>query len=149
MKQTDYSSCRKRALWYLSRYACTRKRLVDYLTRKGCGEHAERIAEELSRSGLINEELFGQTLVLRYGEKYGPAVIRQKLVQRGFSPADADSLIRKYLKKDEYEVIVETLNSRRFKTREQMIRFLLRRGFSAGAVIRAVNEFEKLTHTDE
>lgn len=149
MSKVDYDWCRKRALWYVSRYACTYKRLVDYLNRKGCQEYSEKIADEFRQRGFINEELLGEALIARYSGKYGVRAIRQKLLQKGFSPDSVDALIEKYHEKNEVKVILDILSSRSFKSREQMMRFFLRRGFSAGAVIRAASEYEKLTRNDE
>lgn len=149
MNRADYQWCRRRALWYVSRYACTYNRLIDYLNHKGCQEYAKKIAEEFRQRGFIDEEMLGEALIARYGQKYGPKMIKQKLIQKGFSPETADELIERFHQKDEVQVILETIISRCFKSREQMMRFFLSRGFSTSAVIKAAREYEKLTRGDE
>lgn len=148
MNKNDFSreNCFKKALRYLSRYACSENRLLDYLLRKNCGDYAEGILQELKRKGFLDEKRTALQLAENYLKKFGKKRVEQKLLMRGFSKETVGEVLNLLSSRDELSVAIAEARKKLLRMKEsdkkklkaKLWRFLRYRGFEGAVSIKAV-----------
>ncbi len=131
------SEIKRRAFWYMSRYAYSTKELKEKLFSKGhkIKEIEEVLALCQEKGFLQDEELSTRRVEIWKKKGYGPFWIERMLIQAGL-PTHPLSSFR------EEQVLEELLKKPSLKKKKlpQKYQFLQRRGFSPGAISRALQQ---------
>jgi len=109
----------------------------------------QRIITEFVQSGYIDDEAWiAQFVKYLIGRKYGPAVIRQKLLLKGIDRDRADKITAGLNRRDALEGVLKLLNSKYknrnfedFKEKQKVIAALMRKGFEFELINQAFSVF--------
>lgn len=140
----------ERALNYLSYQLRTEKEINDYLIKQEI-EYAQRqqIKEKLKELNLLDDQIYGDSYVrtqIRIGDK-GPAVLRQKLKQKGLSDEHIDHALESNY---DYETqlamaltVMEKLEKRQHhkshrEIKQKLQQGLMTKGFSSDVIQEAL-----------
>jgi len=140
-------SPRTAALAWLGRRDYTTRELTDKLRDRGYA-HAdiESVVRSLTADGLLDDRRAAAAHVRTASKVKGRGRVRiaHELASRGVSGALADELLARLSAEDETEAIRRILTRRRWPSRptladrRRMFRHLLRRGFPADAIAKAL-----------
>ena len=144
-----YNRARERALYLLGLrdYAC--KELEEKLYSEADPVTAAAVVERLREVGLLDDERYAARLARSLSEvkHYPRRRIEQELRQRGISPVLAQAAVSD-LEGEDFEQALEILRRMYYKklndpdNRRRVTAALARRGFSYGAIRRAMDEME-------
>jgi len=138
------TTCKDKALDYLSRFARTERQVADYLKRKSYPEdEIQQTILFLRENNLVNDRLFADSFIqskIRHCD--GPMKIKQMLFQKGVSPRLVDELLRESYPAELQLESVRTLMQKRPKPagptgRRKLMAFIASRGFSRYVIIQA------------
>lgn len=131
----------------LGRKAQTVHEIREKLKRKEIpGEIAEEVLQEFIELGYLDDREFLKQTVrnLREGG-YGPARIRFKLRDKGFSPEEIEEQLGEFEQRETLERLIggkyKRKDPRDPKQRQQLIGALARRGFSLGEIFSVLDRF--------
>lgn len=144
---SQYNRARERALYLLGLrdYAC--KELEQKLYTEAAPEIAAAVVERLRQVGLLDDERYATRLArsLSEGKHYPRRRIEQELRRRGLSPVLAQAAAAE-VDGEDYEQALALLQKKYYNklndpdSRRRVIAALARRGFSYGAIRRAMEE---------
>ena len=144
-----YNRARERALYLLGLrdYAC--KELEEKLYSEADPVTAAAVVERLREVGLLDDERYAARLARSLSEvkHYPRRRIEQELRQRGISPVLAQAAVSD-LEGEDFEQALEILRRKYYNklndpdNRRRVTAALARRGFSYGAIRRAMDEME-------
>ena len=144
-----YNRARERALYLLGLrdYAC--KELEEKLYSEADPVTAAAVVERLREVGLLDDERYAARLArsLSKVKHYPRRRIEQELRQRGISPVLAQAAVSD-LEGEDFEQALEILRRKYYNklndpdNRRRVTAALARRGFSYGAIRRAMDEME-------
>ncbi len=144
---SQYNRARERALYLLGLrdYAC--KELEQKLYTEAPPETAAAVVERLRQVGLLNDERYANRLARSLSETkhYPHRRIEQELRHRGISPVLAQAAVEE-LDSEDYVQALALLEKKYYNklndpdSRRRVIAALARRGFSYGAIRRAMDE---------
>ena len=144
-----YNRARERALYLLGLrdYAC--KELEQKLYTEATPEIAASVVERLREVGLLDDERYAARLARSLSEQkhYPRRRIEQELRRRGISPVLAQAAVSD-LEGEDFEQALEILRRKYYNklndpdSRRRVTAALARRGFSYGAIRRAMDEME-------
>lgn len=144
---SQYNRARERALYLLGLrdYAC--KELEQKLYAEAPPETAAAVVERLRQVGLLDDERYAARLArsLSEGKHYPRRRIEQELRHRGVSPLLAQAAVEE-LEGEDYEQALALLQKKYYNklndpdSRRRVVAALARRGFSYGAIRRAMDE---------
>ena len=143
-----YNRARERALYLLGLrdYAC--KELEQKLYTEATPEIAASVVERLREVGLLDDERYAARLARSLSEQkhYPRRRIEQELRRRGLAPLLAQTAAEE-VDGEDYEQALALLERKYYKklddpdSRRRVIAALARRGFSYGAIRRAMDAF--------
>ena len=144
---SQYNRARERALYLLGLrdYAC--KELEQKLYTEAPPETAAAVVERLRQVGLLDDERYAARLArsLSEGKHYPRRRIEQELCRRGIAPVLALAAVEE-LDGEDYQQALALLQKKYYNklndpdSRRRVIAALARRGFSYGAIRRAMDE---------
>ena len=143
------------ALRMLSARAMSARELYDKLLAKEyTQDEAQDALERCLDARFLDDEQYAESLVRRYGSRYGKRMLLQQLQQHGIDRETAQRVLENWESPDADEVLRRQL---RGKTDEASLRracaALYRRGFSGeqirGATERFREDFPEETETDQ
>ena len=144
-----YNRARERALYLLGLrdYAC--KELEEKLYSEADPATAAAVVERLREVGLLDDERYAARLARSLSEvkHYPRRRIEQELRRRGISPVLAQAAVSD-LEGEDFEQALEILRRKYYNklndpdSRRRVTAALARRGFSYGAIRRAMDEME-------
>lgn len=144
---SQYNRARERALYLLGLrdYAC--KELEQKLYAEAPPETAAAVVERLRQVGLLDDERYAARLArsLSEGKHYPRRRIEQELHRRGISSVLIQAAISE-LEGEDYEQALALLQKKYYNklndpdSRRRVVAALARRGFSYGAIRRAMDE---------
>ena len=142
---SEYAQAEKayrHAVYLLGFRAYSASELISKLSEYG--EYAERAVAKLEQQGYVDDEAYADDIIEKYRRKYGPARLKTELRKRGISPQIwEDKLIEAYDDpvSDIERHIKEKLRGRvpaDRKERDRVFSFLMRRGYAADDMKRAM-----------
>ncbi|MHB8780257.1 MAG: regulatory protein RecX [Candidatus Geothermincolia bacterium] len=145
-----------RSLWLIERKQRTVKEIGDYLLRHEYPrEVVAEALERLLRMGVLNDAAYAEQFITGSAPRkgYGRGRIALELRRRGVDAALVEESLAEYLDPEQEERLLEKLARRRFgelrragvegeRLRARLTAHLVRKGFSAGAVLRLARELE-------
>ena len=144
---SQYNRARERALYLLGLrdYAC--KELEQKLYTEAPPETAAAVVERLRQVGLLDDERYAARLArsLSEGKHYPRRRIEQELRRRGILPVLVQTAVSE-LEGEDYEQALALLQKKYYNklndpdSRRRVVAALARRGFSYGAIRRAMDE---------
>lgn len=144
---SQYNRARERALYFLGLrdYAC--KELEQKLLTEASPEVAAAVVERLREVGLLDDERYATRLARSLSEvkHYPRRRIEQELRRRGIAPLVAQAAAEE-VDGEDYEQALALLQKKYYNklndpdSRRRVIAALARRGFSYGAIRRAMDE---------
>lgn len=145
---SQYNRARERALYLLGLrdYAC--KELEQKLYTEADPDVAAAVVERLRQVGLLDDERYAARLARSLSEvkHYPRRRIEQELRHRGIDPLTAQSAVEE-LDSEDFEQALALLERKYYNklsdpdSRRRVIAALARRGFSYGAIRRAMDAF--------
>jgi regulatory protein len=130
------------SLSYISRKMRTRHEIMQYLHRKEMDEETARLAvERLIQEKLVNDEQYAQMFVQqRHRQQRGRLLIKQELHQRGIKADEQPAAMALVTPDEELAAALAAVRKRtqskfgadRAINTNQLMNFLMRRGFSSG-----------------
>jgi regulatory protein len=141
------TTCKDKALEYLSRFARTERQVADYLRRKGYPEEdINGTLTFLRENRLVDDRLFADSFIQsRIRHCDGPMKIRQMLYRKGVSSRLVNELLRETYPANLQLQSVRTLMLKRPKPagdagRRKLMAFIASRGFSRYVIIQAFQD---------
>ncbi len=145
-----------RSLWLIERKQRTVKEISDYLLRH---EYPPEVVAEalgrLLRMGVLNDAAYAEHFITGSAPRkgYGRGRIALELRRRGIDQALTEESLREYLDPEQEEQLLLKLGRRRFgelrrggvegeRLRSRLTAHLVRKGFSAGQVLRLARQLE-------
>ena len=135
------------AVYLLSMRLQSSGELALKMKRKGYGKSETSDAiQRLTDLGFVNDAQFAQIYfenLVKY-KLFGYFGIKKKLMQRFIAPAIVDSLLRKFTVSNETLIAGKILAKNKSKTKEQLARMLVSRGFRSEVVYKVSGAAEEL-----
>ena len=140
-----------KAFKYMDTALKTSKQMREYLKKKGYDNLIiDNVIEKLKEYKYIDDRLFAESYVNTYKSKYGKAMLKNKLLQKGVSKEIAEEFLGDF---ESNEEVIDKLLRKKIggkvldnELKVKCVRFLASRGFSFDEINSAI---KKIKTTDE
>ena len=147
-KEAEYERARKRAMYLLGSHDYSVKAMREKLLKNYTPETAERVIEDMTRYGFLDDENYGRKLAasLIRGKKYGVYRAKTEMRRKGVPQSITDDVLSEY-EADDYLEQLKTVIRKKYLDkiydtdgRRKTVNALVRRGFGFTEIKKAVLE---------
>lgn len=137
-----------KAVNYQSSAFKTKKQIRDYLNKKGYDKIVvDYVIDKMCEYKFLDDEKFADMYISSYDKKYGPNMLKTKLLQKGISKTIVDEKLKEYEPQEEIidKMLLKKLGSKP-PTQENLtkcIRFLSSRGYDYDNIKKSINKIKK------
>lgn len=126
----------------------TKKQIRDYLNKKGYDKLVvDYVIDKMEEYGFLNDSKFADMYISTYDKKYGPNMLKTKLLQKGISKNIVEEKLQEYLPNDEVvdKLLLKKLGNKEPTTENltKCIMFLSSRGYDYGTIKKSINKIKK------
>ncbi|MDE7281469.1 MAG: RecX family transcriptional regulator [Ruminiclostridium sp.] len=156
-KEAEYERARKRAMYLLGSHDYSVKAMREKLLKNYTPETAERVLEDMTRYGFLDDENYGRKLAasLIKGKKYGVYRAKTEMRRKGVPQSIVEDVLSEY-EADDYSEQLKTLIRKKYLDkicdrdgRRKTVNALVRRGFGFSEIKKAVLEVLEEEAEDE
>ena len=135
-------TAREKAISYLARFARTELQVRRYLQRKGFGvDEITDALQFLREHNFVNDTSYAESYIAsRISRCDGPLKIKQLLMQKGVSSAEAQLLLQEKYPLDLQIANARKLLGKRTKSPAQNQRFIASRGYARYVIMQALKQ---------
>ncbi len=126
----------------------TKKQIRDYLNKKSYDKLVvDYVINKMEEYGFLNDSKFADMYISTYDKKYGPNMLKTKLLQKGISKNIVEEKLQEYLPNDEIvdKLLLKKLGNKEPTTENltKCIRFLSSRGYEYDTIKKSINKIKK------
>ncbi len=147
-KNAEYERARKRAMYLLGSHDYSDKALREKVGKNYTPETAERVVEDMTRYGFLDDENYGRKLAasLIKGKKYGVYRTKTEMKRKGVPQSIIEDTLSEY-EADDYLEQLKTVIRKKYLDkiydtdgRRKTVNALVRRGYGFTEIKKAVLE---------
>ncbi len=147
-KNAEYERARKRAMYLLGSHDYSVKALREKMLKNYTPETAERVIEDMTRYGFLDDENYGRKLAasLIKGKKYGVYRTKTEMKRKGVPQSIIEDTLSEY-EADDYLEQLKTVIRKKYLDkiydtdgRRKTVNALVRRGYGFTEIKKAVLE---------
>lgn len=147
-KNAEYERARKRAMYLLGSHDYSVRALREKLLKNYTPETAERVIEDMTRYGFLDDENYGRKLAasLIKGKKYGVYRAKTEMKRKGVPQSIIEDTLSEY-EADDYLEQLKTVIRKKYLDkiydtdgRRKTVNALVRRGYGFSEIKKAVLE---------
>ncbi len=135
-------------LLLLGRQAYTEKQLYQKLSQKNVDETLiNKLILKLQSLNLLDDGLYAKQYIASRKKKKGPQILKRELSQKGVAEELIEQGLSELDDESQFQAVVALLEKHswqfkgdKFKKRQKAYAFLVRRGFSAGIIAKALED---------
>lgn len=137
-----------KAMKYQNSTFKTRKQIRDYLNKKGYdGATISYVLDKMQEYGMIDDSKFADMYISSYQKKYGPNMLKTKLLSKGISKTIIEEKLAEFEPMEENidKLLLKKLGSKEPNQENltKCIRFLASRGYDFDNIKKSINKLKK------